>query len=510
MRAKSFRSRLPVDPAGPDRTVRSLCRRRSGKVLVLLGISVPAIFGLIGLVFDIGLHSIDNQNLKQAADAASTAATLALQQGKSTAEATTMAQACIQSWNGLGDAAVTVNIPPTSGRHAGKANCLEVIATRDRNNSFSRVVGAGQQSRVQVRSVAAIETSTAGAAVVVLDPTPPVLNILGLPIGISPLPALTGGLEIEGLGRVDVDGAVLVNNTWGTRDENGDPAGTTTLLPCGVICTVLIPLTHFTARDIRVAGGVDTPSNYGSFVSGKPNPLRANRMPVPDPYKSLPAPTVTNDPTNVKATLKGGVTVLTLPLLGSTTLYPGVYDWIEVVSGNVTFKPGVYIIRKKNPITNISLSVVAGNITAKGVMFYITDNASYDATSGLPDANDGETAPTRAPILSLIPSVVIDGIAAFGSNFSGLNSPGSPFDGMWIYQRRQDPRPIVITHQGLLGAATLQGAIYAKWGHISLIGALSHYDISFVAGTVRFVTALGMTVSPSTLLAPAKDVYLVE
>jgi hypothetical protein len=81
---------------------------------------------------------------------------------------------------------------------------------------------------------------------------------------------------------------------------------------------------------------------------------------------------------------------------------------------------------------------------------------------------------------------------------------------MWIYQRRQDPRPIVITHQGLLGAATLQGAIYAKWGHITFIGALSHYDISFVAGTARFVTVLGMTISPSTLLAPAKDVYLVE
>jgi hypothetical protein len=73
MRAKSFSSQqLVVDPSTLSRSVRNLCRRRSGKVLVLLGISVPAIFGLIGLVFDIGLHSIDNQNLKQAADAAAT------------------------------------------------------------------------------------------------------------------------------------------------------------------------------------------------------------------------------------------------------------------------------------------------------------------------------------------------------------------------------------------------------------------------------------------------------
>lgn len=483
---------------------------RTGKMLVMFGICVPAIFGVVGLVFDVGLHSIDNQNLKQAADAAATAGMLALQQGKTAAEATAIAQACIQSWNGLNDATVKVNMPPLQGRHAGKANCLEVIASRDRSNSFSRVVGAGKQSNVQVHSVAAIENSTAGAAVVVLDPAPPVLNILGLPVGISPLPALTGGLEVEGLGAVNVDGAVLVNNTWGTHDENGDAAGTTTLLPCAVICTPLLPLSHLNARDIRVVGGVDWPTNYGSYPSGQHSPLRANRMTVPDPYKGLPAPTVINDPTNVKTTLKGGVTVVALPLLGITTLNPGIYDYIEVVAGNVTFKPGIYIIRKKNPITQISLSVIAGDITAKGVMFYITDNPNYDGSSGLPDGNDGETAPTRAPILSLIPSVVIDGVAALGSEFSGLKSPGSPFDGMWIYQRRQDPRPIVITHQGLLGSATMQGQIYAKWGHISFVGALSNVDISFVAGTARFVTALGIKVAPTKLLAPASDVYLVE
>lgn len=487
----------------------SRCSNRSGKILVLMALTVPAVFGVMGLVFDVGLASIDQQRLKQAADAGATAGMLSLQRGDSTAAAQAIVLSCIQSWNGMTDATVRVNIPPLSGRHAGQANCLEVVATLDRKNSFSRIVGVGAKSKVTVHSVAASQASTTGGAVVVLDPTPPKLNILGLPVGIAALPSLTGGLEVEGLGRVDVDGAVLVNNTWGINDEHGDPAGTTTLLPCGIICTPLLPLTHLTARDIRVAGGVDLPSNYGSFVHGQRSPLRANRMAVPDPFRNTPVPTTASDPNNVKATLKGGVTVVALPLLGTTTLKPGVYDWIEVVAGNVVFQPGVYIIRKKNPLTSISLNVLAGTITAKGVMFYITDSATYDGVSGTPDNADGESAPARAATLNLVPSVVINAALALGSNFSGLNSPGSPFNGIWIYQRRKDYRPIVISHQGLIGAANLSGQIYAKWGHVSFVGD-AHYDLSFTAGTVRFVSVLNMTVAPTTLLESAKDVYLVE
>jgi len=484
-------------------------KRRPGKVIVMLALTISAIFGITGLVFDIGLQSLDNQKVKHAADAAATAGMLVLQQGGTAASATATAQSCIHDWNQLADAKVTVNIPPLRGRHAGKANCLEVIATQDRKNSFSRLAGAAALSQVSVHSVAAMEPSTTGAAVVVLDPSPPKLNLSGLPVGIAIPLALTGGLEVEGLGRVDIDGAVLVNNTWGTQDEHGNPAGTTSILPCAMICTPLLPLTHLTARDIRVVGGVDNPVNYGAFVSGQRSPLRANRLPVPDPYRSLPAPTVTNDSINVKSSLKGGVSVVSLPLLGRTVLKPGIYDWIEVVDGNVTFQPGVYIIRKRNPITNISLAILAGNITAKGVMFYITDSASYDGSSGAPDSSDGETPPVRASILNLIPSVVINGATAFGSQFTGLDSPGSPFDGLLIYQRRMDYRPIVITHQALLGAATLQGQLYSKWGHITFVGD-TRYDLSFTAGTVRFVTVLNMTVAPTHLLEAAQDVYLVE
>ena len=53
------------------------------------------------------------------------------------------------------------------------------------------------------------------------------------------------------------------------------------------------------ARDIRVAGGVDNPTNYGSYAAGGGSPLQANRLPVPDPFRMLAVPSLSADPANV-------------------------------------------------------------------------------------------------------------------------------------------------------------------------------------------------------------------
>src|SRR5262249_39802009 len=161
--------------------------------------------------------------------------------------------------------------------------------------------------------------STAGGAVMVLESNPP-----GTIADLNPYyafsaalpPTQLGGLEVLGLGQLRVDGSVLVNTSWGGVDESGNPAGRDSGPPYAASCTPLIPLTALLARDIRVVGGVDNPSNYGSFQSGQASPLKAGKLPVPDPYASLPAPTLSNDPAHVSATNYGGVQVSGLPLLG--------------------------------------------------------------------------------------------------------------------------------------------------------------------------------------------------
>ncbi len=463
---------------------------------------------MLGLVFDAGLMTSDSQNLHHATDAAATAAAMDLLLGHSSAQATATATDYITNLNGLADAQTTVNIPPSQGVYAGRSNYVEVIATRQFQSRIMQILNATSNQTISMRSVASYQASTAGGVIDVLDPTPPALSISGIPPVLPSYPALIGGLEVLGLGTVSVNGAVLVNTTWGGVDENGNPAGTSAGPPYGISCTPLVALTHLNALDIRVSGGVDNPANYGSYTSGAKSPLRANQLPVADPFETLPVPCTATDPTNVNTTLRGSAQVIALPLGAPTTLQPGVYDWIEVDAGQVVFQPGIYIIRSTNPLTGLALNILAGTVTANGVMFYVTNSSAYDPKTGAPDSGDGDTRPAVSIPTGLTPSVLINA-AIMGSTFSPLNTGSSPFDGLLVYQRRSDASPVVVLHSSLLGAGSFSGTFYAKWGHVLFTGA-GTYDIRIVAGTARLVTVTGMTIIPSVLLPAALDVFLVE
>ena len=319
--------------------------------------------------------------------------------------------------------------------------------------------GGSSQQNVEVRSVAGTEASTPGGAIELLDPDPP-----GITLNLSPLVSLSvslpplelGGLEVLGLGPLSVNGAVLVNNQWGGVDQNGNPAGNGLGPPYGACCMPLLPLTNLVARDIRVVGGVDNPKYYGNFVSGQPSPLRCNKLPVPDPYANLPAPTVSSDPANVDPTDRGGVNVVSLPLGLPVVLNPGVYEWIQVTSGTVVFNPGVYIIRNVNPLTQISLAVIAGQVKANGVMFYITNTTSYSATCGAPDSGDGSSVP---PAGSLARSCSQRGHRFLvGKHLLPDQYLKQPFNGVMVYQRRLDRRPIVFADETLILGGTFPEA----------------------------------------------------
>jgi hypothetical protein len=322
------------------------------------------------------------------------------------------------------------------------------------------------------------------------------------------LPQLLGGLEVLGLGSLNVDGAVLVNTTYGGRDENGDWVGETMLPPYAVSCTPLLPLTKLRARDLRVAGGVDNLVNYAPYGGASDAFLDANRLPVADPFASLPAPTIASDSGNVRSTVHGHVSVVGLPIGPARILSPGIYDSLSIVSGNVRLEPGIYVVRGKNPVTQISLLIGAARVDARGVMFYVTDSASYHVSSGFPDANDGETRPPGGGVLSLLPSVVVQGLL-LGSTLSGLDDESSPFDGLLIYQRRQDRRAIILTQASLLNSGWMSGQVYAKWGHVNLVGQ-GTYDLAIASGTARVETVLDLTLRPQNPLPPAYDVYLAE
>lgn len=495
----------------------SVLRARRGKIVVLVAIALPTLLGMVGLVIDGGLLLCESRQLQGIADVAATTAAVEKKQGKSNTQALAAAKQSAQTHNLAADAEVELNSPPASGPYASSTQHVEVFVRRKVKTYFIHLLGGTGLREICCRSVAGTEAVTSGAAIVVLDPNPGPYNALPLPVltgipALPSLPAITGGLETLGLGTARVNGAILVNTQWGGVDQNGDPIGE----PSGLLgsshamtSNPLIGLTKLLARDIRVVGGVDNPSHYGPLATSGANPLQAGMTPVADPLGSLPTPSMGSDPTNISSEELGHASIAGLPLLSPPViLRPGVYDWIDITSGRAQFEPGIYIIRGKNPVTQISLSIVAGQVQANGVLFYITDSPSYSAASGLPDAADDSQAPAASSIPGTAPSVVIN-LGLLGSHFSGLNDASSPFNGLFLFQRRIDRRPIVLVQENLIGNGQLRGTVYSKWGHVVLAGR-GTYDARFVTGTMRLIALLDINIEPTTLLPPAQDVFLVE
>lgn len=502
-----YRNHCSLSAVKPNRCRQSL---RAGNMLPFFVILLPSILGILGLVIDASMMRVKSRLIQNAADAAAIAAAAALTDGQSIADASSAAANAVNNNNGLGSANVSVQIPPVDGPYVGQTGYAEVQVSMVVPTFVIQALGNSGSYTVRATSVAGNRASTTGADVVVLDPNPPGITVPPvLGISLPPTPSLSlGGLEVLGLGQVKINGAVLVNTTWGGVDQTGSSVGEPSLLRAAVTCMPLVSLTTLATTNLRVTGGVDDQKNYVNYAAGQKSPLRANQKPVPDPLAALPPPTTAVDPVRVSATMKGGVSVTTLPFLGVTTLQPGVYDYINITVGSVVFQSGVYIIRGKHPLTGISLNVTAGSVTANGVMFYITDSSSYSASTGAPDVGNGSTTPAPLSVTQVLPSVVLD-VGVLGSQFSPLSGTGSPYDGILIYQNRTDRRIIIISTDTLLTSASYGGTVYAKWGHVIFAG-MGTLDARFVVGSMRLITVGNFTLQPSQLLPAAQDVYLVQ
>lgn len=488
----------------------TITTRRSGKILVLVAISLPALMAVVGVFTNSMTGFKASLDLQHVSDAAALAAAKVIRDNEGTVAAA--AQSVLADHHLASTVACVVTRPPTTGPYASNPNYVEVTLTSSRATMFSRFMSHGSTVNYCVRSVAGVEKETTDVALHILDKNPAQLSVLGISGLLPSLPALLGGLEVLGLGSVRVDGSVIVNTKWSGEDEHGEKVGEYGNLPLlqhAVSCTPLLALTRFRADQIWVTGGVDRKENYGP-CNGDDHPLIANQCPIDDPFEDLPVPTSSVDPTNINSTYRGSVTVVSLPiLLPPVVLRPGIYDSINIVAGRVRFEPGIYIIRSTNLLVGAGLVIAAGQVEANGVMFYITDSASYNPSSGSPDSNDANVDPHDPGALSVLPSVVINA-AVLNSSYTGLNDPSSPFHGMLIYQRRHDRRPIVILKQDLLlSDSTFEGTIYSKWGHVILSGQ-GQFNTAIAAGSVRILTVTQTSISPSRKLPAARNITLVE
>ncbi|MCC9601691.1 hypothetical protein LOC67_14120 [Stieleria sp. JC731] len=537
---------------------------------------------IAALVFDGGVGMSEHLNLQHAADTASTAAAASLHSGNDATDATDIAREMVSNGQGMNDANITVNIPPSSGRYAGENGYVEVIAERQYDSIFSGYIDGALQREMKATSVSGIVSNPNGAALAILDPDPAdisfsnvqnlisnidrvalveeavdqldtsILQIgpLNIPSVLSgllgllkntlgdtvsdlldtelldpvsaicpPLLTLTGGLEIEGLGQLRVNGAVHVNNKGGRVDRYGRPAGKSGLPPYGISCMPLVSTTRLAAKHIYVAGGVDSTSNYCPYDSGGRNPLRCNQRQVPDPFGSLVPPAynpATSKGNRVVAALTGSgannvvsallsqispllqtllspVTGLLEDLLCDVTLEPGVYDSLTIVSlgGSVKLNAGIYVITDVSPITQMSLCIL-GSVEADGVMFYIAKPQSY-----IPLPSNLQPSVLIAPLIHTC-------------TFRGLNNGVSPYKDLVLYQDPTDIRPMIIESQNLIGTGSFSGSIYNKSGHVTWVAGGGTYDMKAAAGTMRVVTVTNSELAPSEPFPAATSVMLLE
>jgi Putative Flp pilus-assembly TadE/G-like len=338
---------------------------RRGVVAPLVALCLIAMLGIVALVIDAGLMEDRKRHLQGAADAAALAAATDIftnwyqgtpaamgkdPQGTAKASAVGIAKRCGYTDDGGVTTTVTVNIAnakvghvnpsyPTTDGIAFPDGYAEVIITYKEPARFITIFGMSQNT-VSARALARGRYVGTGDGVILLDPH------------------ASGALTVKGSGN---SGGITVNNGDITIDSDSQTAGVTS----GSHAIVTSQNGFYTRGNVS-----------GNFLGG---PIVPGSPPLPDPLRALPAPTAAalNLPTQ------------TYPSGSDYTMSPGVYTGGFQPSGNVTLKPGIYIING-----DIKMAGQGNSVTGVGVMIYFT--GGFSTTGSWNNAGWNITAPPRA------------------------------------------------------------------------------------------------------------------
>lgn len=365
-------------------------KSQGGQAIIFVALSLPVLFGMVGLAFDIGFLEMMKRQAQAAADAGAIAGAVDLPYGSMTTSARS-ATALNGFTNGSGGVTVTVNNPPSLGPHNGScsstpANCnyVEVIVSQPEPTFFMRMVGAGGTSTVAARAVA---YNTAGDCVFALNPS-------------SYRGALTLGTGLISVVDINTPNcAIIVDST-----------NSSAIMAGGLFNFVFV-----TARQIAVAG------NVGGcfFCSFTPNPVPGIAQ-ESDPLAYLQPPTTVACSGTLKTittsqTVSGGSGTscynVNITASVNVTFNPGTYSAITVagvISPHLTFNPGLYILEGTGTTSqcfwssastcSLSISGVGTTVQGNGVTFYIGPSAGAVAVSGI--ANTINLLPPTTGLLS--------------------------------------------------------------------------------------------------------------
>ena len=126
------------------RSIKKWFQREGGQSIILVALAITLLCGVAAIVVDVGMVSVSQGNMQNAADAAALAAARDLPSA-STAKTTAVKYAGL---NGADAAGTKVTTP-----YKGNANRVEVVCTKTVEYTFARVIGL-ESTVVTARSVA--------------------------------------------------------------------------------------------------------------------------------------------------------------------------------------------------------------------------------------------------------------------------------------------------------------------------------------------------------------------
>lgn len=487
--------------------------QRRGYILVTLAFLLVILIGMLGMVIDAGQLMTAHRQAQNAADAAARACARRVQYEESVngfAAIESGMAATLQpiadlhgltynrNWNTNttpAGASVVVNHPPASpspyatdlGTPAGHTavRFVEAVVTYPVKTFFIQVIGGAKSCQVKARAVAGYKPmSIPDGGLILLDPD-------GSP-----------GMSLGGTGAtVRVSAAIFDYSMHVGENGYGDQVGT---IRTGQPAAAQGGGATLVAPAVYVSGGVDNAANFAAPDVGA---LYAGTLaPVFDPFfnegSPLPIPSTANGVSNVNygdANVTNNQTVV---------LSPGIYSSITISGGDVTFLPGIYVLRPSGGGGNV-FTITGGTVRGTGVMFYNTGK-TYNPVTGAPDTGDMSVTTDYRPTNADTNSEHFGGISINGPNVTFTAPATGPFKNILLYQRRFNTESITI-NGGLPAPAGLQGVVYAKWANLKLAGN-GTYNFGIVVGTISINGNAAVNVPQGVTMPQQKiqPVFLVE
>lgn len=376
-----------------------------GVLSVMFALSAVVLLAFAGLAIDVGYMQWEKRRMQVAADAAAMGGLRELELNvKDKIVSAGRNDAKLNGFtNGVDNATVSINNPPSTGTYSTDNLAVEAIVSKNIPTFFMRVFGQNGIS-VSARAVAKTSGTTSqgaiGSCIYALNPT------------------AKSAFKLDGSAS-----NMYVYTSCSITDESSDNAaytqGSNAVLHIGNAQVGVVGNWVFNGGAEIYQGTTGTTAYNGPVHVTSPG----------DPFGKLNQPDTSG--------LSIQATNLSIGNGQTATLQPGIYcGGISISNGaNVTFNSGLYVLAGGN-----TLSATGGNLTGNGVMFYIrkgTANGCSSSGNGQKVGISGGTVSLVAPASGSYEGFLFwedrnCGTACNGANITGNGT--STFDGALYFK----------------------------------------------------------------------------